>query len=316
MRILLTGASGLVGSAVAQRAAAAGHTVIGVVGGFAGEIAGLAERLMVDLADADTVRRTVRTARPEVIVNAAAVSEPAKCDLDPVRSTVLNVALPALLAELAREVDARLLHISSEQVFDGTRTSRYGIGDAPCPINLYGRQKLESESLVLGTGANAAVVRAPLLLGDSPGRHRGVHERLLTDWAAGRPARLYTDEFRQPCSGDDLARVLLSLAERADLRGVFHWAGAELISRFDLGCRIRDHFGLTATTAPIVPVQRADTPDVSTGRQACLALNLAPLPDELKLAPPTIALQLAALTVPELFRAWYAAVGASGRGTM
>jgi dTDP-4-dehydrorhamnose reductase len=308
MRILLTGASGLVGSAVARRAGAAGHAVVGVVGRFAGEIQGLTERLVLDLADADAVRRTVRTVHPDVIVNAAAISEPAKCDLDPVRSAALNVALPARLGELAREVGARLLHISSEQVFDGTRTVPYGVLDSTCPINRYGRQKLESERQVLGAGAAAAVVRAPLLLGDSPGRHRGVHERLLSDWAANRPARLYVDEFRQPCSGDDLAVVLLALAERPELCGVYHWAGAELLSRFDLGCRIREHFGLRPAVAPIVPVRRADTPDVSAGRQACLALDLAPLPTELKLAPPTIASQLAALTVPDSARAGYEAM--------
>lgn len=313
MRILLTGASGLVGSAVARQAASAGDAVVGVVGRFSGAVAGLGSRLSLDLTDRAAVIRAVREARPDVIMNAAAISEPARCELDPAGSDAMNVALPALLAELAGELGARFLHISSEQVFDGARTTPYRVDDPPSPINRYGRQKLESERRALASGASAAVVRAPLLMGDSPGGARGVHERLLSDWAAGRPARLYVDEIRQPCSGADLAGVLLALAGRRDLQGVFHWAGAELVSRFDLGCRIREHFRLSEAIAPILPVARADTPEVSKGRQACLALALAPLPAELGIEPPTIASQLTGLHVPEPARAWYEAARSAAR---
>jgi len=82
----------------------------------------------------------------------------------------------------------------------------------------------------------------------------------LGDWAAGRTAKLYTDELRQPCTAENLAEVMVELCERRDLRGVFHWAGAELLSRHALGMRLRDHFKLTEKQAPIVVVTRAETP--------------------------------------------------------
>jgi len=306
MTILLTGASGLVGSAFARAAARRGHRVTAVVGDFAGEIEGAAEKISVNLADEAAATSAVLEAFPQAIVNCAAVSAPEACDANPALAQTLNVALPATLARLAHHVSARLVHISSEQVFDGQRTTPYSRDDAPAPINLYAREKLESERAVRAAAPEfAATVRAPLLMGNSLGGRRSTHERLFLDWAAGRTPRLYTDEFRQPCTADNLAEVLLELAERDDLRGVFHWAGAELLSRHALGQRIREHFKLTEKQAPLAAVARADTPEAARKRQPCLALDLAPLAGKLKTRPQTIAEQLGELKVPEPCRAWY-----------
>jgi dTDP-4-dehydrorhamnose reductase len=211
-----------------------------------------------------------------------------------------------VLARLAHHLSARLVHISSEQVFDGSRTSSYAIGDATSPINLYGRQKIESERAVQAQAAEFAVtLRAPLLMGNSPGGKRSNHERLFADWAAGRPVKLYADEFRQTCTAENLAEVMLELCERRDVRGVCHWAGAELLSRYELGRRIRTHFKLSETDAPISAITRAETPEAAKKRQACLALDLAPLRGLLKTQPQTIEAQLAELHVPAMSRDWY-----------
>jgi len=170
MIIFLTGASGLVGSVFAQAATRRGHRVIGVVGTYVGEIEGLAAKRTVDLTDETTTSAAVLDAFPDAIVNCAAVSVPAQCDADPARAQAMNVALPALLARLAHHVSARFVHISSEQVFDGTRTVPYTANDRATPINLYARQKLESERAVQEAAADFAVtLRVPLLMGDSPG---------------------------------------------------------------------------------------------------------------------------------------------------
>lgn len=306
MRIFLTGASGLVGSAFARAAALRGHEVAGVVGGFPGELEGVAQKIALDLADEAVTSAAVLEVFPDAIVNCAAVSTPEACEADPARAQTLNVALPALLARLAHHLSARLVHLSSEQVFDGARTLPYSAGDTPSPINLYGRQKVESERAVHAAASEFALtLRAPLLMGDSPGGKRSLHERLLGDWAAGRTAKLYLDEWRQPCTAENLAEVMVEACERGDIRGVFHWAGAELISRHALGLRLREHFKLTEKQAPIVAVTRAETPDAARKRQACLALDLAPLVGKLKTRPQTIAEQLDGLKVPPPVRAWY-----------
>src|SRR5262249_8750831 len=154
----------------------------------------------------------------------------------------------------------------------------YARADPVSPINLYGRQKLESERLVHAAAPEFALtLRAPLLMGNSVAGKRSLHERLFAEWAAGKTPRLFTDEFRQPCTAENLAAAMLELGERTDFRGVFHWGGAELLSRHALGLRIREHFKLTESQAPLATAVRADVPGAAQKRQACLALDLSPL---------------------------------------
>lgn len=306
MNIFLTGASGLVGAVFARASARRGHRVTGVVGTYTGELEGVVARRMVDLTDEAATSAAVLDAFPDAIVNCAAVSVPEQCELDPARAQVMNVALPQRLARLAHHVSARFVHLSSEQVFDGALATPYKAGDATAPINLYARQKVESERAVHAAAPEFAVtVRAPLLMGDSPGGKRSLHERLLADWAAGKTPRLYTDEFRQPCTADNLAEVMVELCERRDLRGVMHWAGSELLSRHALGVRLRERFKLTEQQAPIAAVTRAETPEAAKKRQACLALDISPLAGKLKTRPQSVAEQVEGLKVPPPVRDWY-----------
>jgi dTDP-4-dehydrorhamnose reductase len=306
MRIFLTGASGLVGAAFARAAARQGHAVTGIVGSFTGELPGLLSRRTVNLGDEAALTAVLLEVLPDAIVNCAAVSEPAAVEQDPTLSQALNVALPTALARFAKRQKTRFIHISSEQAFDGARTTPYTITDATSPINLYGRQKVASEQAVHTIAAEfTATVRAPLLMGNSPSGKRSTHERMFTDWAAGKTALLFSDEFRQPCTADNLAAVLLELCERRDVLGLLQWAGAELLSRHALGLALREHFKLTPERAPITAVTRTEKPEAARTRQAHLALDLNPLTSILKTRPQTLAEQLAELCVPPAWRAWY-----------
>jgi dTDP-4-dehydrorhamnose reductase len=278
-KILLTGASGLVGGTLAEVAARAGHVVTGVVGRWTGVLAGLAKQVALDLRDEAGLRALVETTRPDVIVNSAAVSEPAQCEAQPELAWQLNVGLPENLARLAMTSEIRLIHLSTEQVFDGARAP-YAFGDVRRAINRYAQQKLEAEDRVLAASSGRAVVlRLPLLMGNSPGGRRSVHERLLRDWAEGRTARLFTDEIRQVCMADNLAAVLLELCASGAPAGVLHWAGAQPVSRYELGRAIAARFGLPAEKL-IVATQLAGTPLAAT-RQHDLSMDLRPLSETL-----------------------------------
>ncbi|HUG12442.1 MAG TPA: SDR family oxidoreductase, partial [Opitutaceae bacterium] len=244
MRIFLTGASGLVGSNTAVAAERRGHIVHGIVGSWNGAIPGLATTARVDMRDIPAVTAAVLEFFPDAIINAAAMSEPARCETDPDGSRALNVLLPQRLAELSHHLSCRFVHISSEQVFAGT-SAPYAVTDPTSPINTYGHHKVESEKLVHAAASEfAATVRAPLLLGNSLTGARSVHERLFAEWVAGRTVRAFTDEIRQPCTADNLADVLVELCERRDMNGVFHWAGTKAYSRHELAVRIARHFGV------------------------------------------------------------------------
>jgi dTDP-4-dehydrorhamnose reductase len=310
MTIFLAGASGLVGSAFARAAARRGHRVVGTVATYTGEIEGLAAKQTLDLGDEAATTAAVLDHFPDAIVNCAAISVPEQCDANPALAQALNVALPATLARLAHHLGAKLVHLSSEQVFDGTSTRPYSPEDSVSPINLYGRQKVASERAVHAVAPEFAVtIRAPLLMGNSATGRRSLHERLLADWAAGKTPGLFGDELRQPCTAENLAEVMMEVCERNDLQGVFHWAGAELISRHALGVRIREHIKLTERQAPIASVTRASIPDAARKRQACLAVDIMPLVAKLKTRPQSIVAQLDELKIPEPVRTWYFGLG-------
>jgi dTDP-4-dehydrorhamnose reductase len=309
MNILLTGPSGLVGGAFAQAATRRGHHVTGLVGTFAGEVPGLAAQRRADLTDEAALTGTVLELFPDAIVNCAAVSETAHCDADPARAQALNVTLPAQLARLANHLSARLVHLSSEQVFDGSRPIAYPVKSAVNPLNLYARQKVESERLVHAAAPDFAItLRAPLLTGNSLGGRRSLHERLFAEWSAGKTPRVYTDEFRQPCTAANLAELMVELLERNDTRGVFHWAGADVLSRHELARRIRAHFKLSETAAPLEAITRAADPRAASKRQAHLALDLKPLVGTVKTPIETFEAQLDQFIIPPAYRAWYFSV--------
>ena len=278
MKILLTGASGLVGSAFARAAAAAGHEVFGVVGRWSETVPGTAGLLARDLADSTQAQALVQGIHPALIVNAAAVSEPAACEADPVKSRAVNVEFPAALAAVAARARIRLIHLSSEQVFDG-EGGPYA-PDAPTnPLNLYGRQKREAEQWVTEADRQAAVVRLPLLFGNSLTGRRSVHEKMFEAWAAGKVMPLFTDELRQVCTARSVAAMLLALAASRELCGLHHWAGARSVSRHEMGAAFCRHFGIG--DGWIRAQRRAELPEFAAKRPRDLSLDCAPLDREL-----------------------------------
>jgi dTDP-4-dehydrorhamnose reductase len=305
--LLLTGASGLVGSNVASTAARRGFSVIAIVGRHAGEIPGAAHVERIDVADGAAVQALALELFPDAIVNAAAISEVPQCEADPARSHAINVALPATLAQIAHHVGARLIHLSSEQVFDGTRAP-YRPSDPVAPPNLYARQKVESEQLVARFAPeSAATIRLPLLGGNSLTGRRSLHERLFMTWAAGKRARLYRDEIRQPCSAENVAEMIVELCERRDAatRGLFHWAGAEPISRVEMGRRVARHFKLPADELIEEAAQADDARPGVPPRQPSLTLDCAPLAGLLKTRQESFDEMLERHAVPPDCRAWY-----------
>lgn len=299
MKIFLTGASGLLGSAVARAANADGHDVIGLVGRWAQPVPGVARQISLDLANASALAALVRETRPDAIVNCAAVAEPAACDAAPELAQRVNVALPLALARLARETGARLVHISTEQVFDGA-SAPYSISAPVRPLHLYGRQKAQAEAEVLTAEPRAAVVRVPLMFGNSPGGHRSVHEKFLEAWAAGKKMSLFTDEIRAVCSAESVAAAALELAGRRDLVGLLHWTGAEPVSRWEMGRAICAHFGFPLDW--IQPTPRAAMPEFTATRPRDLTLELAPLDRALRVKPERYADAVARLVLPAWWR--------------
>lgn len=276
--------------------------MIAIKGSWPGDLPGATEEIHLDLADLAKLQSTILDRFPDVIINAAGITEPGLCDRDPAGSSRLNVEMPEVLARLAHHLSARFIHLSSEQVFDGTRAP-YGPSDPTTPQNLYGRQKAESEVRVHAAAPELAVtLRLPLLNGNAPSGRRSLHERLFALWAEGQPARLFTDEIRQPAGADNVAEAVVELCERTDLNGIHHWAGDDPVSRFELGRRVLERFGLPADF--VVPSSRSDVPG-GGDRPADLSLDLGSLAGILKTPVENLGDQIDRLKVPAPYRDWF-----------
>jgi dTDP-4-dehydrorhamnose reductase len=304
MKIVLTGATGLAGHHIARAALARGHEVHAFIHSREPGLQGL-ELHKLDLSEPENAVGPLLELFPDVIIHAAAVSSPADCDADPARAEKLNVALPRRLAQVAHHLGCRLIHLSTDMVFDGQQGTPYRSTDLPNPVGLYGQLKLLAEREVLEHGVDeATVLRIPILTGNSPSGTRSVHEKLFQAWAAGERPTLFTDEVRQPLSAANLGELVTELCERRNLHGIFHWAGNETVTRHEMGLRILKRFGL-----PENLIQAATCAD--TRRPADLRFELAPLVGKLKTVPISYEFQLDEMEVPPACREWYEQ--ASGR---
>ncbi len=302
MKILLTGASGLVGSNVAKVASRRRHEVLGIASSWSEDIPGVNHLHRLDLQDENETTALILAYFPDAIVNAAAISNPSACEKDPVLSRAINVTLPEVLAKISHHLGARLIHLSSEQVFDG-KNEFYHPSDPVCPINLYGQQKVVSEQQVENFAPETTtIIRVPLLSGNSLTGQHSLHEKLFAQWSTGEKTPLFADEFRQPCSAENLSEVIVELCERVDLTGKFHWAGRETLSRFEIGTQILNHFKLPET---LIEKSSQKTVSETTPRQAKLSLKCDALTQKLKTSPQTFSEQLELLNVPKPFQSWY-----------
>lgn len=212
---IITGSSGYLGSELARQAPDATGTYL------------TAERpggVQLDVRDADAVARLMRDLRPDAVIHTAYSEAGDKSARE------VNVDGSRNVARAAGEVGARVVHVSTDLVFDGELGRPYTEDDEPRPIMEYGRQKLAGESAVREVLPEALVVRTSLIYGgEEPSRH----ERLVLDAADGQASvRFFSDELRNPVQVGDLAAALLELT-RSNASGVLHVAGPEAVSRYE-----------------------------------------------------------------------------------
>ncbi|HXD71487.1 MAG TPA: SDR family oxidoreductase [Gaiellales bacterium] len=245
-RLLVTGGSGHLGGEVVRRARDAGWEAVGTSFRTPGGV-------RLDVRDAEAVEALVAELAPACVVHTAYVQ-------DGPDAWATNVAGAANVAAAAAGRGARLIHLSTDLVFDG-RAGPYAEGDAVNPLLEYGRSKAAGERVVAERHPEATLVRTSLIYG---GQGLSRHERRILDVVDGRAdLAFFTDELRCPVQVSDLADALLALAGVAH-PGPLHLAGADGVSRYELACLVAEANGRetahlrTTTSAGMQPERPRD----------------------------------------------------------
>ena len=215
MRVLITGAGGQLG-----------HDLQAVL---RDEEVEARDHRGLDISDEAAVLAVVREIHPQWVINAAAFNDVDGAEIAEDEAFAINARGPANLAGAAAAVDAGLVHISTDYVFDGTKGRAYSEDDRPNPLSVYGRSKYQGERSVLESTASACVLRTAWLYGT---HGKNFVKAILERAKEGRPLEVVADQVGSPTSTQDLAEAINRLI-RTPARGLFHVANAGACSRFE-----------------------------------------------------------------------------------
>ena len=251
MRILVTGTSGQVGWELRRSLSSLGEVIT-------------PSRAELDLGRPETIAPYLQNVQPQIIVNPAAYTAVDKAESEPLLAAIINGESVAALAAGCARLDALLLHYSTDYVFDGSKTSAYEVDDAPQPVSMYGRSKLQGEDAIRASGCRHVIARTSWVYGP-----RGKNF-LLTMLKLARERdslRVVADQFGAPTSSRLIADVTAQLIARiapgaVPQAALVHLSGAGRTSWHGFASRIVEwgaELGL-CKAVPVMPITTADYP--------------------------------------------------------
>lgn len=257
MKLLVIGISGLTGYKLASLASST-HYVHGTYNYRKATLDHVVSHCL-DITDFELVNKFVSDLAPNVIVNTSALHNVDYCETHPDENFRINSQAVKNLAVVSKKIRAKLIHISTDYVFDGT-ASGYREEDITNPINSYGKAKLEGEQAVFEI-PDFAILRPSIVYGWTPFETIGINSSsgkpinfalwAIMKMAGGEKLRIVTDQYGCPTLADNLAENILQIIDK-NLTGVFHSSGLTCMNRFDFTTRIAQVFGYP--TSLILPV--------------------------------------------------------------
>ncbi len=233
--ILLTGSNGLLGQKIVQNLA--GLPYIKLIATSRGVNRHPLRKGYsyheLDLTDHIELAKLYHEVKPQDVIHTAAITKVDYCEDHHEECDAVNIEVVRKLAELSKQHHSRLIHISTDFIFDG-QDGPYKEEDPPNPVNYYGLSKLKAEEIVQSVGINYAILRTMLVYGITPAMSRSN----IVLWAknsleSGQNIRVVNDQFRCPTLAEDLASASIS-AVMQDAQGVYHISGSEMMSIYDM----------------------------------------------------------------------------------
>ena len=196
----------------------------------------------LDITNKGDVKSLVTSFRPDIIVNAAALTNVDSCETQRELAWKVNVVGVENLVEISRRINSTLIHISTDYVFDGksgsyTETARVN------PINYYGKTKLAGENIIIAGGVPSAILRAIVVYGTGINVKNNFALWVVNSLQAQKNIRCVTDQKGNPTHVSDLATGIMKVIEH-ERTGLYHIGGADTVSRYEFASKISEIFGL------------------------------------------------------------------------
>src|SRR6185295_4518394 len=236
MKILLTGANGLLGRHLVKKLAEKGYEVIATAKGESkiNSIGnGKVKFLSLDITDGAAVNKLMNEVKPDVLLHTAAMTQVDECELNKIDCWNTNVTATRFLIDSAKETKSRIIFISTDFVFDGLH-GPYKEEDEPNPVNYYGSTKLAAEKAVIQSGLDWAIVRTVLVVGNTAdGQRQNILTWVKEKLEKGEKIKVVDDQVRTPTYVEDLADGIILVLEK-NKKGIFHIAGKDTLTPYQI----------------------------------------------------------------------------------
>lgn len=233
---LVIGANGMLGSMMVERLTASGANVQGVI---------LSD---LDITNEQQAESVIRERGPEIIMNCAAYTNVDGAETDEETARHVNGDGVLNLARAAKQIGARLVHISTDYVFSGTQADGYNEDSQPEPKGAYGRTKLAGERALAESGADFLLVRTAWLYG--PGGKNFV-DTIRAKLQSGEALNVVGDQIGSPTFTGDVADAIIALVNDEVPSGIYHLVNNGRASWYDFACAIRDALGASANISEV-----------------------------------------------------------------
>ena len=266
MRLLITGASGLLGINLALETMRE-HDVIGIDRGKLKSAP--FQVLKADILNMDELNSILDSINPDWFINCAALANLEKCEEDPLQARILNTDLPGELAIACAKRNIPFVHLSTDSVFDGTKGGIYTEEDEPSPPGVYSRTKLDGERAVQQVNPQAIIARVNFY-GWSLGAKRSLSEFFVKNLSEGKNVNGFTDVIFCPMWVNHLSRTLVEMLEK-NLSGLYHVVGAQAMSKYQFGVEVARKFGLRES---LIAPQSVESSSLTARRSHNLWLSI------------------------------------------
>jgi dTDP-4-dehydrorhamnose reductase len=248
MKILLTGANGFLGYYLTKQLLKENYTVVATgkaESRFAFSTEGYIYEPM-DFTDPFAVHDVFEKYQPDVVIHSGAISKPDECEKDQWQAYVTNVEGTVTMLTNAEAYKSFFIFLSTDFIFSGEK-GMYTEEDEPGPVNYYGQTKLEAEEAVKEYPFDWSIVRTVLVYGSpQPGGKGNILSVVKEKLEKGEEYSVFNDQLRTPTHIDDLVNGIIAIINKK-ATGVYHLSGEEVLTPFDMACRLADHLGLNTS---------------------------------------------------------------------